>query len=139
MNFLTRFTQRFIWAFFIAWRPLSVNLSHFNLLLWKFLVKWNQSLKEWCLDCPLPKFLLSFWNFYKWTSITIRHFDGMGICVCFLEYVYIYCNGDPIIEKELFRGRTFIYVGICPCLFMYMGFKVVFPLLILEELLITTV
>ena len=137
---------------FTTWRPLSVNLSHLNLLIWKFLVKWNQSLKEWCLDCPLPNFLLSFWNFYKWTSITIYKgwesvhvFYSMFISIAMetqlLRRKVSECINwfNPTIFLCLFRARTFISVGICPFLFVYLGFKVVFPLLILEELLITTV
>ena len=35
--------QRAMWAFAITWRPSSVNLSHFNLLLWYPQVKWSET------------------------------------------------------------------------------------------------
>jgi hypothetical protein len=64
LYFLAHLT-RFIWAWAIVTterpssvvRPFvrSVNVSHFNQLLWSHWANLNQTLVEWSLDGPLPK------------------------------------------------------------------------------------
>ena len=41
-------------------RLLSVNFSHFNLLLWNLLAKWTETCMEACVEGPILRLLISF-------------------------------------------------------------------------------
>jgi hypothetical protein len=63
-----------MWAFAITWRPSSVNVSHFNLLLWNLSAKWTEIwleasmevLSKDCSFCPKKnKQIKMFWNGFQ--------------------------------------------------------------------------
>ena len=91
--------------------PLSVNFSHFNLLLWNYMANWNHTLQEWCLEIKsstkkssfrfnLPKnmaatsILDSDWLIYKKSSILKLHGQ--------LESIFAGIMLEGHLQKKLF-------------------------------------
>jgi hypothetical protein len=104
--------------------PLSVNFSHFNLLLWNYMANWNHTLQEWCLEIKsstkkssfrfnLPKnmaatsILDSDWLIYKKSSILKLHGQLESIFAGMMLEGHLQKNHFVLILHSWYRQSCF--------------------------------
>ena len=71
ITFLAHLTQRVMCAIVITLPSSSVNFSHLSLLLWNHWDNWNQSSKNWSLECSLQSCMVYANRKSKMVAVTL--------------------------------------------------------------------